>query len=285
MTRLFRAGRFYHVGCERSPSSSAMVHRNMKLPHTSQSPRALAGRWLGWLPYRWHLLGLAWLCYALLHGARSDAATGGTSGSSGTGGATGLFRDGMFVIGVYGPRMSAESFLRWKCFGINTVVDIPDAYPAVDSEVETFDSLAKQVGLYQIRQPFMGGSPPGTVAQIQRDAGNLSLLALSHIDEPNNFCGTAQPPSSLCAEYAVWKAALPGVPVYTGFSGGDIVGSLGPTKYTSTRFPSRRRWWRYRRYHRLQGLSPSCSWPEWEYSSCAEGARRHRPSPRLVGES
>jgi hypothetical protein len=128
----------------------------------------------------------------------------------------------MFLIGVYGPSMTAASFTKWKCFGINTVVDIPDNYPGSDSDVTLFDGLAKQVGLYQIRQPFMGGSAPGTTAEIQKDLGNTSLLAFNHRDEPNNNCGTAVPVSTVKNEYVTWKAAMPNMPVMTNFSGGDI---------------------------------------------------------------
>ncbi len=157
-----------------------------------------------------------------------SSATGGATGAAGgtEAGATstaGLFLNGMFMIGVYGPEMTTSSFTKWKCLGINTVVDVPDSFPGPDSDVTTFDNLARQVGLHQIRQPFLGGSSPGTTAGIKKDAGNTSLLAFSHIDEPNNNCGTAMKTSSLCTEYSTWKAALPDVPIYTGFSGGDVV--------------------------------------------------------------
>lgn len=143
----------------------------------------------------------------------------GTSLESDAGGS--LFLNGMFVIGVYGPEPTVARFTAWKCFGVNTVVDVPGTYPVPDSDVTTFDNMAKQTGLYQIRQPFMGGSSPGSTAD-QKDLGNTSLLALAHVDEPNNYCGSATPVSTIKNEYQTWKAALPNVPVYTGFSGGDM---------------------------------------------------------------
>jgi hypothetical protein len=130
----------------------------------------------------------------------------------------GLFLDGFFPICVYG--MDQSLFTTWKNRGVNCMLDVPDigsGYPHSNNVIDTWTSQAIAAGFKVFREPHR----PATADPL---LGDPDLIAWMHIDEPNNYCGTATPLSTLMSEYDTWHAANPSTPIATQLSGGDIPG-------------------------------------------------------------
>jgi hypothetical protein len=153
------------------------------------------------------------------------ASTGGVTsagGSSSTGGAvatggtatSGLFLNGFFPIGTYMPTM--DEFQKWKDRGVNTLVEEAGAAD-VSTIIVQWDSMAKQLGLKEIRRPLPIPA---------NDIGNPNLLAWMQEDEPDAN-GQGYINSTTCAsKYSTWKGIDPTRPVYINFGGSDVMGAL-----------------------------------------------------------
>ena len=112
---------------------------------------------------------------------------------------------GKFVIGVY--RQPVQSLASWKARGINMTVFFYDNPVWMAEYIATCQAL----GISEIRNPQ---------ANIYADRSDPYLMAYSHEDEPDI---NGIPTSTLAAEYATWKAAMPNIPVVVNVSGGDVL--------------------------------------------------------------
>jgi hypothetical protein len=146
---------------------------------------------------------------------KSDTATVTVTTTTGTGT---LFLNGFFPLCVYG--MDQSLFTTWKNRGANCVLDVPDigsGYPHSTSVIDTWTSQAVAAGFKVFREPHL----PATADPLLNDP---NLIGWLHIDEPNNNCGTASPPSKELTEFTAWRAASATKPIMTQFSGGDLPG-------------------------------------------------------------
>src|SRR5437764_1852234 len=112
-----------------------------------------------------------------------------------------------FIIGVwYQP---ASSFAKWKDRGINTLI----GYEGEGGQTsrEQWMAAARDAGLYYIVKP------PEGAEQMKAEAADPHLLAWEQPDEPDG--GGNLPPDTIAANYAAWKSAAPGTPVFLNFDG------------------------------------------------------------------
>jgi hypothetical protein len=117
-----------------------------------------------------------------------------------------------FPIGVWSQPI--YSFDKWIGRGINTLLKY-ESYGG-SATVDSWANAASAKGLYQIREPR---------ANISHDINDAFLLAWMQRDEPD-YRGT--PPAELAANYAAWKAVDPAKPVFTNFSGGNVLSGATP---------------------------------------------------------
>lgn len=138
------------------------------------------------------------------HGAvvkRTGSTTAGTPSTERSG-------PSFFVIGVFDQ--PSYSFSKWAGRGVNTIVD----YDSLSGTVpfSTWHSALVANHLYAIRQP---------VGNLVQDAQDPALLAWMQPDEPDTNGEAAE----VAANYALWHAAAPQVPIWENFNGGHIPNS------------------------------------------------------------
>jgi hypothetical protein len=117
-----------------------------------------------------------------------------------------------FIVGVY--MQPPDTFDVWRARGVNTLVGYESRGGSISNKDWSDAAAAK--GLFYIRRP------PGVV-EIGADAQDPNLLAWMHDDEPD----VKKPPTDpekLLADYKMWKAMGPNVPVFVNFSGGHVLG-------------------------------------------------------------
>jgi hypothetical protein len=174
----------------------------------------------------------------------STCVGGQTCGGSGTpnlcGGGTssGLFLNGLFLIGVDGP-ISAD-FNLWAGRGMNTIVRGPPGPQGIslqtyDGQIDAWNAANGSRAFRRIREPMPGwgaGSDPNGY-----DSGNVSasnpigdasisydrLLAWSQPDEPD-INGALSSNLTWLQQYATkWRTADPNRPIYLNFGGNDFL--------------------------------------------------------------
>ncbi len=112
-----------------------------------------------------------------------------------------------FPIGVFSQPTS--SFATWQGRGVNTLVAAESQGGAVS--VDQWAAAADAANLYQIRQP---------TSDLKADTRNHRLLAWFQPDEPE-VNGTA--PSLLASNAASWRAVKNAKPIFTNFSGSNLL--------------------------------------------------------------
>lgn len=117
-----------------------------------------------------------------------------------------------FIIGVF--QQPVGSFDSWRVRGVNTLVGYEAESGSRRISNHDWTEAAAAKGFYYIKQPG---------EDLEIEARDPNLLGWMHSDEPD----VKKPPVDprvLIEQYAEWKKAGAGVPVFVNFSGGNVLG-------------------------------------------------------------